>query len=457
MQTKLKIDATIMEVPTLPEDFDFDEGLGLDVEHDMWETLQEDNQDHSELSPQQLEEYGANSPSWLAFLEGLKSRDTYEKRLYDFLLFHSANPQNDMTTNLINYFQVSHAKKDEEGDLYHAPTSLRSWFSVFLKFYLHSGRGDLKKDAPIIATKLNQWEKEYEQIKAKTFTKQDLLPLFTAPNDTTILQWKVYAALALGCAGRTCEMDRMTWEHSISPTRDDKGDYFTVRLYRAKNSGPKVLMTFHIRGELEMQAIKDYITCFDGKPSLKKGKLFKQLIQKASKVVGTGRNVGRNTLGDYGKCIAKWLDKPDFEAYTGHCFRRTSTTFAADEGLTISQMKALTGHKSDKVVQGYVDTSKVQLDKANEAVTIGATSSGEKRGYQDIDDEGPLAPRTKPKVQSSSSSSSFQHPPPPATNLQLNFTGAVINAPIYLDLKSLVQSTKPTGEQEQEADEKENL
>jgi hypothetical protein len=111
-------------------------------------------------------------------------------------------------------------------------------------------------------------------------------------------------------------MDKLTW-NSVSKARDDKGDFFTVTFYK----GPPVLTHCNIRGEHETKAITDYMACFGGKKPERM--FFKGLVDKSSgRMVGTARNVGKNKMGDYGKYIARWLGKEDFESYTGHCFRR---------------------------------------------------------------------------------------------------------------------------------------
>lgn len=70
---------------------------------------------------------------------------------------------------LVKYFNNKYEEEDT------APTSLRSWLSIFTKFWLHTGRGDLKTKLPIIEANLNKWEKEHKVKKAKTFTKEDLI------------------------------------------------------------------------------------------------------------------------------------------------------------------------------------------------------------------------------------------------------------------------------------------
>lgn len=62
--------------------------------------------------------------------------------------------------------------------------------------------------------------------------------------------------------------------------------------------------------------------------------------------------IGKNVLSNFGKRVALFLHLKEPERYTGHCWRRTGITLAANAGLTIPQLKVLSGHKSDTVVQG---------------------------------------------------------------------------------------------------------
>ena len=61
------------------------------------------------------------------------------------------------------------------------------------------------------------------------------------------------------------------------------------------------------------------------------------------------QNVGANTMKAYGKNIATAIGLPNPEKYTGHCWRRSAATLAANAGLTLPQVKALTGYTSGLV------------------------------------------------------------------------------------------------------------
>lgn len=58
-----------------------------------------------------------------------------------------------------------------------------------------------------------------------------------------------------------------------------------------------------------------------------------------------------------GKEIAKCLNLPDPNLYTGHCFRRSSATILIDAGGDITSLKRHGGWKSTTVAENYIDES----------------------------------------------------------------------------------------------------
>lgn len=67
--------------------------------------------------------------------------------------------------------------------------------------------------------------------------------------------------------------------------------------------------------------------------------------------------VGKNTISKIPCMIAKYLQLPNPEAYTGHCFRRTSATLLVDAGGDTLSLKRHGGWQSTTVAEGYVADS----------------------------------------------------------------------------------------------------
>jgi integrase len=78
------------------------------------------------------------------------------------------------------------------------------------------------------------------------------------------------------------------------------------------------------------------------------GRFFRKLLQHkpADAISGSNSPIGKNILSAFPSRIAQILGLPNFSTYTGHCWRRTTATIAAGKGMTIPQIKQITGHCS---------------------------------------------------------------------------------------------------------------
>jgi Phage integrase family len=142
---------------------------------------------------------------------------------------------------------------------------------------------------------------------------------------------------------------------------------------RGQLAGPAIA---HITGVTENRIVAEYMALFNDEQKV--GKFFKKLkwstdavqVIQATKIV-----VGKNKMADYCKDIARYLGLPNPNSYTGHTLRRTAITWAANAGLPLSQIKCLSGHRSDTVVQGYIDTSDHMRNITAGAVTVNASAN----------------------------------------------------------------------------------
>jgi len=87
---------------------------------------------------------------------------------------------------------------------------------------------------------------------------------------------------------------------------------------------------------------------------LKTGRFLKK-INKSNKACN--QNIGTNTLGEYPRIIATFLNKQDLARYTCHSFRRTGASILAEGGASLLTIKAAGGWRSDTVAQKYIDKS----------------------------------------------------------------------------------------------------
>lgn len=73
--------------------------------------------------------------------------------------------------------------------------------------------------------------------------------------------------------------------------------------------------------------------------------------------------MGIHTIGQFPKSIATFLQLPNPELYTGHAFRRSGATTAAEAGLDFLSLMKLGGWQTPAVARSYVDKSNAQKTK----------------------------------------------------------------------------------------------
>jgi len=82
--------------------------------------------------------------------------------------------------------------------------------------------------------------------------------------------------------------------------------------------------------------------------------------------------IGINKIGQAPRVIATFLNLPEPERFSGHCFRRSSASSLANQGGDLITIKRHGGSKSSAVTEGYIDDS---LKKKFEVAQILSTST----------------------------------------------------------------------------------
>lgn len=329
----------------------------------MTSVREEDNYSQSidDMTPEQQSTFdpyaaGLKNPSWLAYLEEFGSRDKYEKRVLDFKLWcHTkmweANyPER---SKLLDYFIYSHGLKKTDGSPLYAPTSLRGWTSMFLKFFKYVHNENIKETLPLLHDKLTAWEKEYTVTKSKVFSEEDVEALYDLPCIYTNVGKKCYAAIALHFAARGVEMlpfsfmDVKRIMHDGRPAYEIH--YKRAKLVGTRSSDGQFALVLNAKA---VRCIDEYIECF--KMGERTGRFFRKINKHMR---ATYQVIGKETAKDYAKCLAQLLGHPDFALFSGHAFRRSAITIMAGFGCSMSEIQSLSGHRSSSVVQEYIDSS----------------------------------------------------------------------------------------------------
>lgn len=300
---------------------------------------------------------GSKNVNWIAFKNSIKSGPLYQKTVDDFIKWRLEQPEHTdyLYQDLTNYFIYLHELKKPDGSWLYAPTSLRGWFSTFIRYFQLVHLQDIEALAPIISILLSKWETGYSPNKACTFTKEQLKKFMNEAENTPYnMQVKAYVPLVLSFAARGIEALFMDWSQ-LEYLPEKRMYYLTYDRVKTRGQNRESDQHSLIVGKSECAALTAYINCFSAKE--REGRFFRKLTQQGDKVVSSKQVLGKNTLAEFGKYIAKWLNLPSPEKYTGHWPRRTAITQLAEAGRTVQQIKCLTGHKSDTVVQGYIDNS----------------------------------------------------------------------------------------------------
>ena len=107
-----------------------------------WEALELEN-----IPAEEIINYDQLNSDWITFLSTFGSAKAYKKRVDHFIFWQKEIiDDKDQIARLKDYFFHCHAMKREDGIPLYAPTAYRNWFSIFSKFWLMSGRGDLKEN-----------------------------------------------------------------------------------------------------------------------------------------------------------------------------------------------------------------------------------------------------------------------------------------------------------------------
>ena len=79
--------------------------------------------------------------------------------------------------------------------------------------------------------------------------------------------------------------------------------------------------------------------------------------------------MGRTMLGTIGKDIASELNLAEPKTYTGHCFRRSFNTAAAEAGATVLDLMTSNGWKNPKTAMEYIDGTKGRKRRMSKLAT----------------------------------------------------------------------------------------
>ncbi|KAJ1412506.1 hypothetical protein B484DRAFT_402265 [Ochromonadaceae sp. CCMP2298] len=326
----------------------------------------------------------------------------YKAEMVQYCLFDQAQPdscEENLIINMVKYFEQSYLDKTVDNSASvdglleikkRASTTLRGVFSVLKKMWQYT---------------------------------EDL---YSMPDDPKTLSWKAYSVISLALAGRGKESYNVLTE-DVTRVQDEEGKVsYQIAFDRVKmlttTSSDRSLAV--VTGHHEVRILEAYLALLPAgqlDAVQKKTKFFRKInkptAQGKLKMGWNAQNIGVASLAAYARDIAKALGLENWLHFSGHAWRRTAITFGVNVGMTLPQVKAMTGHHSDTVVQGYIDRGVPMKLMAAEA------TSGRVLKYGSA----PLDPHNDKRVKRQGSENQA-----PVYNFNITVTGDV-NAPLHLN------------------------
>ena len=169
----------------------------------------------------------------------------------------------------------------------------------------------------------------------------------TEAPDTTFLFTKVVLVFGLNGACRADELRTLTVDDI-----KDTGSILIVTLNDTKTKRKRIFTVTSEDSPINgVQLYRKYLNLRP--PNVPHRRLF--VCYRNGKC--TVQAVGINTFYNVSKKIAEYLKLPDAAEYTGHCMRRTSATFLANNGASIETLKRHGGWRSSTIAESYVEES----------------------------------------------------------------------------------------------------
>ena len=234
-----------------------------------------------------------------------------------------------------------------------APTTLWTELSLIVSEAKRTKGVDLG-EVPTIKAFLKAIGKKHKKKQSKAFTKTEIMQyLKEEPEDNEQLYYKVVLVLGYYGALRMAELVEITFEN-ISTI----GNGYNIYIVRKKTDKANIRET-------------KYLPRLDG-PTCP-CRILEKYMNNFTKLERTGwllrrywlgkftkNHIGINVISKIPSIIAKYLNLPEPNGYTGHSFRSSSATALVEAGASQINLKRHGGWKSDSIAESYIRNSQRQ-------------------------------------------------------------------------------------------------
>ncbi|XP_063910472.1 uncharacterized protein LOC135127784 isoform X2 [Zophobas morio] len=281
-----------------------------------------------------------------------KSKLRYEKTYKYFRDWCSKKGAENFTSEsvILAYFDdVAKTKK---------PSTMWAHYSMLRSTVNSKDNVDISKYSKLIAY-LKKENLGYQPTKSSTFTKENVDNfLKNAPFHFLPLK----AALVIGVSG-ACRSDELFKMKTADV--DLQEHRAIVVIPRTQSYQPRSFLVTNIKW---VEILKWYVRL---RKSVEGDRFFLQL--RHGKL--TKQPYGHNSIAQFPKKIATYLQLSNVNTYTGHCFRRTAATLRTNGGGDTRNSKKLKGWNATTVAEACVGTSLEGQEKIEDPVSVPGPSS----------------------------------------------------------------------------------
>ncbi|KAJ6640294.1 hypothetical protein Bhyg_13044, partial [Pseudolycoriella hygida] len=277
----------------------------------------------------------------------LKSKSRYDQTYQEYKKWQGIKKASSNSERVMLSYFSELREKVCPGTLWSKYSMLKSTLKIYEDV-------DIGAYASLIAFIKNQW-KGYEPKKAKVLTEMELRRFIDEAPDVAWLDVKVVCIFAIFGACRSHEFPQILTSHI---TRYD--DLYHIEIKDTKNTKPnRFAITEPLLGYVRRyEALRPAQATTD--------RFFINYRNEKCTV----QVIGKHKFYQMPHRIAEFLNLPDLDLYTGHSFRRSSTSLYANTGASIEAVKRHTGHSSSKVCEGYIEDSIENKRKRSNEISL---------------------------------------------------------------------------------------
>lgn len=236
--------------------------------------------------------------------------------------------------------------------------------------------------------------------QASVFTVDEIMKFLNADEiDNRVLLHKAVLIVALFCGSRTSELHELIADNvERNANQNEWGVTIGRKKARKKaDSANWFPIPFTLKSGFSIDAILGRYTkaikTTDSIANLRKKletigeakqeiPFFRAVNSRSKKFMESG--IGKNYGTIVARSIATFLQKPEEEIqeYSGHTFRRTSTTFLAEEGASVEDLKRFGNWTSNAIPERYVDRSKRMKRKLSSMISSASVNQSDEPAPQ---------------------------------------------------------------------------